>query len=420
MHLLVDGPALVAGLEVHSNTVIECTAGGGFYLKAGSQRAIIRNAHRSKDEVTDSRISIRHCFFNGNSEGQSIVGPMESVFRAAQERDGTFMSGLQFFGVHYLSIEQVTLWGIRSFGLWIANAKFIQLRSITVDNGIPPYPEREGLSAVQAWLREHSHNRDGVHFCGPIQYLTIDGLMLRTLDDGLSLTADDASAAKADAMGPYVGFGPITDVTVNNVLFMGVSHAVRLLSATSRMDRIVISNLSGTVRERMVVISPFINRGRGNFGSVIISNVAVDLLNAFPRSQAYALANKDISPEAVAGTARWDWSAEPPDLGEETDLPLFSLNGQIENLQLRQVVTKGVSGRPIIRVGKNAKIASFTLDLSIHDPTLQAMPVRLLGEVERLNLLLDWRGSQPISCMGGKIAVLRQLDVPLRECCSLR
>src|SRR5688500_13687323 len=33
VHLVVDGPALIRGLSIYSHTTIECTAGGGFYLK---------------------------------------------------------------------------------------------------------------------------------------------------------------------------------------------------------------------------------------------------------------------------------------------------------------------------------------------------------------------------------------------------
>jgi hypothetical protein len=48
VQLVIDGAALVSGLNVYGNTTIECTAGGGLYLKDGSSRAILRNAHRSR------------------------------------------------------------------------------------------------------------------------------------------------------------------------------------------------------------------------------------------------------------------------------------------------------------------------------------------------------------------------------------
>src|SRR5687767_13153300 len=51
LHLIIDGPALVSGLNVHGNTTIECTARGGLYLKDASSRAIVRNAHRSRGAI---------------------------------------------------------------------------------------------------------------------------------------------------------------------------------------------------------------------------------------------------------------------------------------------------------------------------------------------------------------------------------
>src|SRR5688572_21035046 len=46
VHLILDGAALVSGLNLYGNTTLECINGGGLYLKDGSSRAILRNAHR--------------------------------------------------------------------------------------------------------------------------------------------------------------------------------------------------------------------------------------------------------------------------------------------------------------------------------------------------------------------------------------
>lgn len=405
VHLIIDGPALVSGIDIFSNSTIECTGGGGLYLKDRSARAIVRNGHRSKDGVTDRRISIRNCFLNGNSDGQPIVGPPLSAFRAAQEPDGTFMSGLQFLGVHGLFVDNVTLWNIRSFGIGVANAKFVQIRDVIVDIGAPPFPEDEGLAAARVWVKRYAGNRDGLNFAGPVQYVTIVGLLLRTWDDGLSFHTDIA-AAKENALGPYLGTGPITDVTVNNVVLMGASHGIRLESASERMDRIVISNVSGTARERMAVISPMFFRQNGNFGAIAFSDVTVDLVHSYPRSELYAPLLEDISPAAIAATKQWH-SSPTFDVGEEVDLPLFSLNGRIEILQLRNVSTKGPAGRPIIRVGKNASIESLNVDLSIYDPQSLAIPMKLMGQVKRLAFSLDWTGKVAIQEQGGKIQQLR-------------
>jgi len=70
IHLVIDGPALVSGLDVYANTTIECIEGGGLYLKNGSTRALIRNAHRSRTAITDEHIALRGCTLNGNRTQQ--------------------------------------------------------------------------------------------------------------------------------------------------------------------------------------------------------------------------------------------------------------------------------------------------------------------------------------------------------------
>jgi len=185
VHLVVDGVALVSGLNVYGNTTIECVDGGGLYLKDNSKRAIIRNVHRSRGPVTDQHITVRGCFLNGNRDRQA--GSPEQP-TSNQEADGTFISGLQFFGVDDLTVEKMTLWNVRALGVWIANAQHIDVRDVQVDSGSPS--DTENLSvAEQVNLIEKYTNTDGIHFNGPIRYLTVDGLKLRTGDDGLAFNA---------------------------------------------------------------------------------------------------------------------------------------------------------------------------------------------------------------------------------------
>lgn len=412
VHLVIDGPALVSGLDVYGGTTIECTGGSGLYLKDDANRAIVRNAHRSRGEVTDKHITVRGCFFNGNRERQRIGTPLR---RGGQyvpfEPDGkTFQSGLQFFGVHYLKLENLALWHTRSFGVWVANAKFVHLDDVTVDTGLPPYPNRAGLAEQQEY-KTRGVNDDGVHFNGPIQYLTINNLQLRTVDDALALNANDMASDDMtinNDMGPYVGQGPITDVTISNVMFMDAHQGIRLLSRDQRIDRIVIRNLAGTVRQRVVMLSHFLNTNRvGNFGSIVFRDVAVDPVECPPYLDLYPGLKDMVS----KNPAMWD-------IAEEAERPLFSLNSPIENLVLQQVTTKTIDERPLIRVGPDAEIQTLYVDINIHDPAAQAIPLKLVGRIERLNFSVDWKGSEidrgknPIAFFGGTIARLRWLDTP--------
>lgn len=245
---------------------------------------------------------------------------------------------------------------------------------------------------------------DGLHFNGPIQYLTINGVKLRTWDDGIALNANDAGVddlTLQNTMGPYVGQGPIKDVVISNVTFMDSHHGFRILSSNQLIDRILIQNVIGTIRERFVVISHFVNPSPGRFGSISFNNISVQT-EPHP-------AWRDLHPEYYTSESSKPWM---PSILEEGELPLFSLNGPMDHLQLNNVTTIASDRRPVIRVGPDASIDTLKVDLSIIDPKGLAVPVGLIGRIKRFRLALDWNGSAPIRYEGGTIDQLnfRQED----------
>lgn len=384
VHIIVDGPALVTGLEIYGNTTLEFTPGAGLYLRDGSNRALLRNAHRSRGAIADEHISIIGGFLNGNRNGQATKLPHRAV---NQEADGTFVTAMQFFGVNYLRICHTTMWNCRSFGLWVANATHIELKDIAVDSNYGEYPGDGSFAEQKKFLDEIPRsNCDGLHFNGPIQYLTIDGAKLRTEDDAIALNANDAGdndlTIKND-MGPYVGQGPITDVVIRNVQFMDTLQGFRLLSTDQRIDRVLIDNVTGSVRQRFTILSHFVNQaGFGNFGSIVFDHVNLTAT----RSGSWA----EIYPDKYERQPRTSWSKW--DLSEEGDLPLFSLNSPIEYLALRHVAVKTMDARPIIRVGANSSIDVLEADISLTDPAHQAVPLKLLpkGRIKHLEWRLNW------------------------------
>ena len=413
VHLIIDGPALVSGLDVYGHTTIECTAGGGLYLKENSDRAIIRNVHRSRSDTVDEHITISGCFLNGNRDRQRSIGGSRYP-TANQQQDGTYKSGLQFFGVNYLTVENVTLWNIRSFGVWVANAKVITIRDVIVDSRFPPFPETASSADKRRYLDGVLNNDDGLHFNGPIQYLLIDGLKVRTGDDGIGLNANDAGfddMTVTDEMGPYVGQGPILDVTVRDVMFMDCLLGIRLLSTDQRIDRVVIGNLLGVVRYRMAILSHHINRLKsphmGNFGSVTFNDVNVQPANFSSLAEMYPDVYQSMHDQ-------WD-------IDEEGEVPLFSINSQVEHLSLNHVVVKAIDERPLIRIGREAFIQTVDASLSVRDPLLLAVPLKVVrgGQIERLNLSIDWRGKgvddpgrSAIRNEGGTIRELHWMNTP--------
>ena len=396
VHLIIDGPALVRGLDVYGNTTIECIEGGGLYLKPNSSRAIIRNSHRSRTTISDEHITIRGCFLNGDHDHQ----PGSSGTPANQEADGTFITGLQFLGVNDLTIEDTTLWNCRAFGAWISNADRITIRNVLVDHGGP------------LDIDMHYANTDGLHFTGPVRYLTIDDVKLRTGDDGLAFNANDSAADDMTVhndMGPYVGQGPITDVAVNNVVLIDAANAIRFLSSNERIDRIVISNVTGTLNgNAFATISHYMSPSLGNIGSILLDNIAVHPSDHDPKislewSAIVKGANKAVNDEFNGGVSDF-----------------ISVNARVENLVLRNFSTKVTDARPIIRIGPDADVGQMTVALNLLDDDLRGVPLELDagGRIKQLNMSLNWKGKtidqgkNAIVSLGGLIEQLHWVSTP--------
>ena len=402
VHLVIDGPALVSGLNVYGNTTIECATGGGLYLKDYSSRAILRNAHRSRDAIRDERIEVRGCFLNGNRRhqpGTSLMYQAGIPVPPNRESDGTWISGLQFFGVNYLTIQDVTLWNTRAFAAHIANANYLDIRNVLVDHG----------GGLDAPFEEYG-NTDGLHFNGPLRYVSIDSIKVRTGDDALAFNANDTEVddfTVRNDFGPYVGPGPITDVTVSNVVLMEPMWGIRLLSSNQRIDRIVISNVVGTVKGYLANIShSIIPSSLGNLGAITIANVNVGRLpqHIFSREVVSSIEqNKELSKEVNGG-----------------NIPFISVNAHIENLNVYDVVTKIVDSRPILRIGPDAAVQMMDVRLSASDPALSGHILELDegGHVNRLKFALNWQGAvadegkNPILSQGGTIETLQWSSTP--------
>jgi hypothetical protein len=71
LKLIVDGPILVTGLKVHSNTTIEClNRACGFYLADNSNRPLIANASPQPEGRADRNLSFLGGTYNGNAGHQ--------------------------------------------------------------------------------------------------------------------------------------------------------------------------------------------------------------------------------------------------------------------------------------------------------------------------------------------------------------
>lgn len=414
LHLIIDGPALVSGLEVYGNTTIEFTTEAGLYLKDHSSRAILRNAHRSRGSIVDEHIEIRGGFLNGNRKNQPSADfrrrdweafdhPPSDGLGSNSEKDGTFISGVQFSGVTDLKIEGVTLWSTRSFGALVSNARHVTVHNVVVDDG-------GGANGVS----DEYINTDALHFVGPLQYLTVDSVKIHVGDDAIALDAnpfDPDNVNDRDYFGPFVGQGPVTDVSISNVELMDTADGIRFESSKDRIDRVVVNNVTGTVRYYLAAFSHWvIPSGFGNVGSIILNNVTVERpVDGWTHGNAPTRPDKTNDPVGYYRYSEFN--------GE--DLYMIGLNIHVENLILRNIVTGVVDGRPILVLGPEGSVQTLTADLNVIDPDLNSVPIQLNdGHIDRLNLALTWRGraadegKPAIAWRGGTVERLQWVATP--------
>lgn len=99
LKLVVDGPILVKGLKVHSNTTIECLSSDcGFFLADHVDQPIIRNADPSLTERKNHNIAFLGGTYNGNGAKQAHDVPGRG-----------WVTGFALFGVEQVTFRDVTI-----------------------------------------------------------------------------------------------------------------------------------------------------------------------------------------------------------------------------------------------------------------------------------------------------------------------
>ena len=253
VHLVMDGAALITGLKVYSDTVIECpTPSCGFFLADGSDCAIITNARKTVcekggrlnfDLIEDQNISLLGGTYNHNCRGQR-----HHVERAGGGCD--FTVAFWFVGVRNLLIRDVSIIDQRTFTGLFVNWERINIENVHID--LPH--------------KQHYQNQDGFHFFGPGRYLNIHNLSGDAGDDFLALAPDESD-----------GVSDISDVMIDGVHLEDADQGIRLLvHRDGRLDRVTIKNVDGRYRSFGFFINPFFPDGvtsRGGYGDIVFDTV---------------------------------------------------------------------------------------------------------------------------------------------------
>ena len=274
LELVMDGAALIRGLRLHSNTTIRClNRACGFYLADGANEPVVRNATYTTGEIVEHDIVLLGGTYNGNCPHQEHSQP-----------DHTPLTGMCFLGVRDLVIRDVAMLNARTYGILLANWYRVDLQDILI--------ETESYMMFQ--------NQDGIHVNGPGRFLTARNIQGGSEDDFFAINADDGARGKMSEFhdeGPWIHEGDITDVYVDGLIWHDSIQGVRMLSREARIDRVVIRNVVGVNSDFGFLIETFDHcareRGKGNYGHVLIENV--DIRQPAPRKRKYGYRMMTVS-----------------------------------------------------------------------------------------------------------------------------
>jgi len=227
--LVQDGASLVTGLNISSNTTLKCdnSTTHGFFLKAASNREIVRNVNRSGSTITDHDITIDGGYYNGNKSNQGGVN----------QADHSPVCGIGMYGIKNLTIKNLTVYNSSAWNIGIGN-----YQNVTVDT-----------CSLLASTSVSNLNTDGIDLRGPGSAAVLSNLTILAGDDSISLNARDYSST---IVGPYILGGKITNTVIKNITLnidgggtQGSWSGIDLISNdTLGVEDVYISNVVGSVQ----------------------------------------------------------------------------------------------------------------------------------------------------------------------------
>ena len=262
VYLIMDGAALIHGLKVHSNTVIECANSScGFFMADHSDKPMFVNSAWSLNpDVKNRDISFIGGTYNHNCtkqahEVKNSFHPWPDGNLCEEYDEEHFVYMMEFYGVENFRISGVSFRNQRTFTLTVANFKNV----IVEDSNIA--------------MAEHVHpsNQDGFHFFGPGQFLTLRNVRGCTGDDFINIGPDELD-----------GVSSITDILLDGIYFDSTCQGIRMLSRGSGMlDRLTVRNVTGTFRTFGFSINPFFHGETfGKYGDLYFENIDLRQIEA--------------------------------------------------------------------------------------------------------------------------------------------
>lgn len=259
LSLTVDGRYSATQLAIKGNTELLGLGGCGFIQRNTQNKPLLINANPSDGSITDENISISGLILHGNMHNQGFWWGAGGYTEPWPNK--LTYSPLVLLGVNNLTVRDVTVRSASTFAVFLAN-----VFGVTID----------GLD-IDVDVTDPQISQDGIHICGPSARGVARNLRLCTYDDAIAFNCDDVYAFLPDEVfGTHVSYGDITDWLVDGAVFRDALQGVRLFSTVSRLDRIVIKNLSGTVLNSIAhIMDAMTGSHLGNVGTVEFDGVDV-------------------------------------------------------------------------------------------------------------------------------------------------
>ena len=269
-----------------------------------------------REEDADVNIELCGGIWNCNNLGQEPNPQRDNVYTAK----GFTGKAMIFYNVRNLKITSLTVKDPTNYAICIDRAKYFTVSDIFFDfNYGNPVPV----------------NMDGVHIDGNCHYGTIENLQGACYDDLVALNADEGS------------FGPITNITVRRLYATDCHSAVRLLTLSSRLENIHISDVYGTYYQYGIGLTRFYIGGReGIFDAISMDNIFIskaERYDIYQKKGRYVYAPIYVEGGARVGSIKLDTVHRRE---ENTAIPTVYIgeNAEIENLVLTNITTENRTG----------------------------------------------------------------------------
>lgn len=231
------------------------------------------NKTTSSDRVIkDSLITISGGQWYGNGDEQIKFMP-----------DGSPVSGFWFSGVKNVTLSPKKIFNTQTYAFEITNCESVIVENVEIDQGADYNPPL--------------HNQDGVHFDGPAKNIIVRNIIARTWDDAVAICTESVP------VGPYQFDGRIDGVLIDNILLNSTRKGIRLLSADSSLNNVIVSNITGSSIDNVFEASGY-GLGPGAFGSIILKNVEVTMIGTPISVNEYISFSDKINSILVDGVRR--------------------------------------------------------------------------------------------------------------------